>query len=54
MRRKKEPVPELKLTSTEEFKGDILTKTAELLKTQPDYVVKTIERFLSDIKNFKP
>ncbi|MBS3125193.1 alanine--tRNA ligase [Candidatus Woesearchaeota archaeon] len=41
------------LKSTAEFKGDILAKTAEILQTQPEVIVKTIERFLADIEMFK-
>lgn len=37
------------LTSKEEYKGNILAKTAEILQTQPDTVVKTIERFLREL-----
>ncbi len=44
------PVSKLELTSSEEFNGDILARTSELLRTQPEFVVKTIERFLNDIR----
>jgi len=37
------------LSSTEEFDGDALVETAKILRTQPEYVVKTIKRFLDDI-----
>ncbi|MBI4145991.1 hypothetical protein HY489_01490 [Candidatus Woesearchaeota archaeon] len=50
---KKEAVPELKLTSKEKYTGDILAKTAENLQTQPDQVVKTIERFTKDISQWR-
>ncbi len=37
---------ELELKSTEKFQGDILTKTAEVLKTQPEHLMKTVKRFM--------
>ncbi len=40
----------LTFTSTQVFKGDILQKTAEILKTQPEHLIKTIERFIKEIK----
>jgi len=43
-------MPDTKLKATEKFKGDVLNKTADVLKTQPEYIVKTIERFLADLK----
>ncbi|HLF54558.1 MAG TPA: alanine--tRNA ligase-related protein, partial [Candidatus Nanoarchaeia archaeon] len=50
---KKQELPDFTLKSTEEFKGDILSRTAEVLQTQPEFVVKTIERFLADLEKFK-
>ena len=44
---------EFELTSTEEYEGDVLAKTAEILKTQPEYVPKTVQRFLSELKEMK-
>jgi alanyl-tRNA synthetase len=38
------------LESTERYKGEILLKTAEILRTQPEHVVNTIKRFLRDVK----
>ena len=40
------------MTSSVEFtEGDdkIMNKTAAILKTQPEYVIKTCERFLKEI-----
>ena len=40
------------LESTEEFSGGedkILSHTASILKTQPEHIIKTIERFLREI-----
>ena len=47
---KKQPLPSPELHSHEKFTGDTLAKTAEILQTQPEFVIKTIERFQSDIK----
>jgi len=44
---------EYELTSKEEYEGDVLTKTAEIFKTQPEHVVKTAQRFLSELKEIK-
>lgn len=50
---KKQPLPDLTLKSTVATATDILSKTAESLQTQPEVVVKTIERFLAEIEKFK-
>jgi len=50
---KKQPLPDLMLRSTVPYSGDILAKTAEALQTQPEVIIKTIERFLADIEKFK-
>ncbi|MEK6874919.1 MAG: alanine--tRNA ligase [Nanoarchaeota archaeon] len=51
---KKKGVPiaaqQLKLTSIKDYDGDALAKTAELIKTQPEHVIKTLKRFLEEIK----
>ena len=44
---------EFELISTEEYEGDVLAKTAEIVKTQPEYVPKTVQRFLSELKEMK-
>jgi len=44
---------ELELKSTEKFQGDILTKTAEVLKTQPEHLMKTVKRFMDELESFK-
>lgn len=41
---------EYKLSATREYAGETLAKTAELLKTQPDYILQTLRRFLRDIE----
>jgi len=50
---KKQPLPDLTLKSSEGFKGDLLAKTAEVLQTQPEFIIKTIERFLADLENWQ-
>ncbi|MBN1275523.1 alanine--tRNA ligase [Candidatus Woesearchaeota archaeon] len=48
-RAKKGKLEKFGLTSTAESGGDVVAEMASLLKTQPEHVVKTIERFLDDI-----
>ncbi|HLC60361.1 MAG TPA: alanine--tRNA ligase [Candidatus Nanoarchaeia archaeon] len=43
----------LELKSAETFNGNVLDKISEILKTQPEHVVKTIVRFLSELKEYK-
>ncbi|MBI2653611.1 alanine--tRNA ligase [Candidatus Woesearchaeota archaeon] len=50
---KKIGLKELELTTKEEFKGNILDKLCEILKTQPEHIPKTIKRFLSELKEMK-
>lgn len=50
--KKKQELPDQTLKSTEEFDGDLLAKTAEILQTQPQHVVKTIERFKKDLEGW--
>ncbi len=52
-KKKKIDIKELELASAEEFKGNILDKVSETLKTQPEHVVKTIKRFLKELDEFK-
>jgi len=44
---------ELELKSTQRFGGDILAKTAEILKTQPEHLVKTVKRFMDELESFR-
>ena len=46
---RKNKLDKLELKSEEEYRGDVLKKTSEVLKTQPEHVLKTIKRFLDDI-----
>ncbi len=43
----------LELTIKKEFKGNVLNKVSEILKTQPEHVVKTIKRFLNELEEIK-
>jgi len=47
---------EHELKSTGKFKGsdeEILSKTASILRTQPEHVPKTIKRFMDELKEFR-
>ena len=44
---------ELELKSKKSYKGDVLEKTAQILRTQPEHVSKTIRRFLKELEEFK-
>ena len=52
-KKKKINTIELKLTSKENYEGDILQETAKILRTQPTHVSKTIKRFLDELKEYK-
>ena len=43
----------LNKTKLQKYQGDILSKTADILRTQPEHVVKTIKRFLSELEEMK-
>ncbi|MFO7710690.1 MAG: alanine--tRNA ligase [Candidatus Woesearchaeota archaeon] len=47
--KKGKPLESYELSSTEEYEGDALGRAAEILKTQPQHVPKTIRRFLEDL-----
>ncbi|MBU0667230.1 MAG: alanine--tRNA ligase [Nanoarchaeota archaeon] len=46
-------ISELELVSKKSFSGDALTKTAEILNTQPEHVPKTLKRFFSELESLK-
>ncbi len=50
---KKQPMDIPELRSTQAYTGDIVAKTAEILQTQPEFLGKTIERFLKEIDEFE-
>ncbi|MBW2970733.1 alanine--tRNA ligase, partial [Candidatus Woesearchaeota archaeon] len=52
-RHKKLDLKQLELTSCEKSEGDILKQTAQILKTQPDHLPKTIKRFKTELDKFK-
>ena len=41
---------ETKLTSADSYVGDVLKKTAETFRTQPEHLVKTAKRFLEELR----
>ncbi len=43
-------IDDFKLSSAETYTGDIIEKSAEILKTQPEHLVNTTKRFLNEIK----
>ena len=52
-KKKKMSKKELELSIKETFKGsneEILEKTAEILKTQPEHVIKTVKRFMRELE----
>lgn len=53
VKKKKKVEIDFKLKEKKSFKGDILKETAKIFKTQPQHVVKTTKRFLSDLEGFK-
>ncbi|MFH1770893.1 MAG: alanine--tRNA ligase [archaeon] len=44
---------DLDLISKKKFYGDIIETTAEFLRTQPEHLIKTVQRFLDDITDAK-
>ncbi len=55
-KKKKLPLDEFPLSSESSFSGDekaILAETAKILKTQPEHVVKTLNKFLKQLDDFK-
>ena len=50
---KKKKDVEFRLTATDIYSGDILAKTADVLKTQPEHILRTLQRFLDEIKEKK-
>ncbi len=47
--KKKGKHADTKLSSTEKSKGDILKKTAEVLQTQEEHILKTVQRFKEEM-----
>jgi alanyl-tRNA synthetase len=51
--KKKQALPDLTLKSKEEYKGDVLAKTSEILRTQPEHVVNSLKKFLKEMERFR-
>ena len=49
--KKKKEIDTKDLCSTEVFEGDVLAKVCEVLKTQPEHVIKTVKRFKKELGN---
>jgi alanyl-tRNA synthetase len=52
-KRKKIDLKGLELKSQIEYSGDILKKTAELVKSQPQHLEKTLIKFKEELEKFK-
>lgn len=48
--RKKRSVDSIDLASVDEFDGDVLAKTSDILRTQPEHIPNTIDRFGKELK----
>jgi alanyl-tRNA synthetase len=44
---------DLNLKSQEGFGGEVLEETAKRLKTQPEHIIKTLKRFISELEDMK-
>lgn len=54
VKKKKEiDIKSLELVSESGYEGNVLAKTAEILRTQPEFIVKTIRRFKDELEDFK-
>lgn len=55
LNKKKEDIDinEFDLISDETFDGDVLAETAKILKTQPEHVPKTIQRFMMELDEIR-
>ena len=49
--KKKKEIDSKDLCSIEVFEGDVLVKVCEVLKTQPEHVIKTVKRFKKELGN---
>lgn len=48
--KKGKKIESIELKSEKEFSGNIIEKTSEILKTQPEYLVKTVKRFQKELE----
>ena len=44
-------IDKLELKYKEEFKGDVVSKSCEILRTQPQHLVNTTKRFIKEIES---
>ncbi len=44
---------EIELVSTAVFDGNVLEECSKILKTQPEHVLKTVERFIAELEQYK-
>jgi alanyl-tRNA synthetase len=49
---RKNKLDKFELKSKDKYEGDIMNQSAHILRTQPEHVVKTVKRFLEDIKKY--
>ncbi|MCK4669747.1 MAG: alanine--tRNA ligase [Nanoarchaeota archaeon] len=52
-KKKKIDVKDLNLVSKETFAGDVVEKVSNVFSTQPEHLIKTAQRFLHDLEDFK-
>ncbi|MFP4523507.1 MAG: alanine--tRNA ligase [Candidatus Woesearchaeota archaeon] len=52
-KKKKLALDDFTLTSTHSFEGDILGQAATILRTQPEHIPKTIQKFLKQLEEYK-
>ena len=48
--KKKKVIDKFELTSKTKFEGDVIEKASEILKTQQEHLVNTVQRFIREIK----
>ena len=49
--KKNKNISRLELKSHDTFDGDIIAKSCEILKTQPEHLVNTVNRFIKEIND---
>ena len=52
-KKQKLSLKELDLKSKKKFEGEIIVKASEILRTQTEYLSKTIKRFIEDLERIK-
>jgi hypothetical protein len=51
--KKKKKIDDWEMKSSDEYLGNSLSRTAEILRTQPEHIVKTLKRFLKELEEMK-